>query len=225
MTSSASIAPIARMPNWLALRIMAPEPAAEALAQILTAWDRIEEMAFAVRGEAMLLIEERELYHWIVDEEVGDYYQSFDKWLKDTLPRSWGYCRDALRARKACRAIPFTDFAQMKRCNIEQLKQSSESVRILPEVVQAAKSLPEKQFVAKLNQEHNQHLEAKQPVIMAAPSVSGILEQAIEMAMALEGCKSREEALEGIAAYFVTGCQSAYEKYLAEHQVEAEQTA
>lgn len=157
-TFSANIAQPLETPNWNQLRVLAPEPAAACLAVILRSLDRIEEQAFAVRGEAMLLIEERNLFRFILDDEVGDYYVSFDKWLKDTLPRSWGYCRDALRARKECADIPYEDFTKIKRCNIEHLKKVSSNVRALPEVVEAAIKLPEKEFVRSMNN-LGQHLE------------------------------------------------------------------
>ena len=161
MPKSVSIAPInpLEQPDWNLLRLLPSEEAAADLSVILRILDRIEEQAFAVRGEAMLLIEERNLFRFVLDEEVGDYYQSFDKWLKDTLPRSWGYCRDALRARKECREIPYDDFVQIKRCNIEQLKKVSSGVRALPAVVEAAQTLPEKAFVAEMNEKHDQHLD------------------------------------------------------------------
>lgn len=165
----------------------------------------------------MLIVEERELYRWVIDEEVGDYFQSFDRWLKQTCPNSWSYCRDALRAVKELRDVPFTDLLEIKRCNLEQLKKVSSNVRILPEVIRAAKTLPEKEFVSRVNESHQQHLEVKQPVVMAEQSASTIIDQAVEMAMALEGCQTRSEALEAIAAYFVTGCQSTYEEYIREH--------
>ena len=206
-----------KSPDWLALKIMEPEAAHDNLRAILAAYDGAEKQVFAVRGMAALLIEERELYRFDWDDEVGDYFKSFDRWLKTACPNSWSYVRDALRAVKELKDVKFSDLLEIKRCNLEHLKQVSSNVRTLPEVVLAAKILPEKQFVQKLNQEHDQHLEAKSPVVMASPGVSGILEQAIEMAMALEGCKSREQALEAIAAYFVTGCQGSYEKYLQEH--------
>ena len=38
------------------------------------------------RGMAALLIEERELHRFILDNEVGDYYQSFDRFLKCEYP-------------------------------------------------------------------------------------------------------------------------------------------
>ncbi len=205
-----------RTPDWLSLRLLPPQPAAEALRGILTAWEGAEDKIFSIRGMAMLLIEERELWKYDEDPEVGQPFASFDRWLKVTLPKSWGYCRDALRTIKELREMPFDDLVAMKRANLEQLKRISPQVRRLPEVVTAAKTLPEKAFVAKMNQDYNQHLEANQPVTMAPPSVSTIIDQAIEMAIALEGCKSRGEAEEAIHAYFVTGCQGQYEKYLKE---------
>ena len=93
---------------------------------------------------AALLIEERELHRFILDNEVGDYYQSFDRFLKCEYPASWSYIRDALRAVKELREVPFSDLLEIKRCNLEQLKKVSSGVRLLPEVVRAAKSMPEK---------------------------------------------------------------------------------
>ena len=101
---------------------------------------------------------------------MGDYYQSFDKWLKDTLPRSWGYCRDALRTRKECREIPYADYVQIPRCNSEQLKLASSRVRVLPEVIEAAKTATEKQFREKLNVDHGQHLESSETLKLTYPS-------------------------------------------------------
>jgi hypothetical protein len=204
-------------PDWSVIREMVPETAAKRLRSILCDLDPLEKQVFALRGMCALLIEERELYKWVMDEEVGDYYVSFDRFLKCEFPNSWSYIRDALRAVKELKEVPFEDLLSIRRCNLEQLKRVSSGVRVLPEVIKAAKSLPEKEFVGKLNEEHAQHLEVRQPVIMASPTVSTIIDQAIEIAMALEGCKSRETALEAIAAYFVMGCQGSYEKFLKEH--------
>jgi hypothetical protein len=200
-----------RTPDWLALKLLAPEVAAVGLSAILKRLDSIEEQAFALRGEAMFLIEERNLFRYILDEEVGDYYQSFDKWLKDTLPRSWGYCRDALRARKELRDIPFDDFGHMKRCNIEKLKEVSSSVRLLPEVIQAAKQMPEKQFVAAMNEKFNQHLEVKQPVVMAPADDCTEFETAVEMVMVVDECHSRAEALKSIGVRIIQEVAAEYE--------------
>jgi hypothetical protein len=189
---------------------MVNEAAAKRLTAILCGMDRVEKQVFALRGMAMLLVEERELFRWVLDDEVGDYYVSFDKWLKDTCPNSWGYCRDALRAVKELKDMPFEDLLQIKRCNLEQLKKVSLSVRLLPDVVQAAKSLPEKEFVDKLNKQHDQHLDVKQPVVMADSGDLSEFEHAIEIAMALEDCHSRAEAIRVIAIDYTQEHETEY---------------
>jgi hypothetical protein len=177
---------------------MAHEPAAVRLTGILRSLDGVEKQVFAMRGMAALLVEERELYRFVVDEEVGDFYQSFDRYLKREFPCSWSYIRDALRAVKELKDMPFADLLEIKRCNIEKLKEVSSSVRLLPEVIQAAKTLPEKQFVEKMNKEHSQHLEVKQPVVMVASPDAAKFDHAVEMVMTVEEC-NRDEALLKIA--------------------------
>jgi hypothetical protein len=193
---------------------MAHEPAAVRLTGILRSLDGVEKQVFAMRGMAALLVEERELYRFVVDEEVGDFYQSFDRFLKQELPCSWSYVRDALRAVKELKDMPFADLLEIKRCNIEKLKEVSSSVRLLPEVIQAAKTLPEKQFVEKMNKEHSQHLETRQPIAMAPADDCEEFETAIAMAMVCEECKSRAEAIKAISI-----------SYIQEHAVQAEQSA
>lgn len=202
-----------RTPDWFAIRVMHPESAMTSLTSILTNLDPLEKQVFAMRGMAMLLVEERELYRWVIDEEVGDYFTSFDRWMKVTLPNSWGYCRDALRAVKELKDLPFEDLLQIKRCNLEQLKRVSSGVRLLPEVVKAAKTMPEKAFVEKLNTDHDQHLEVKQPVVMATTDECEEFETAISIAIAVEGCTTRAEAIRAISI-----------NYIQDHAVE-EQTA
>lgn len=193
--------------DWSALRSQAPETAADALRALLRDMDTSEKRIFAARGMAALLIEERELYQFVMDEEVGDYYRSMDRFLKQEFPNSWGDIRAALRTVKELKSVPFEDLLQIKRANLEQMKKVSTGVRLLPEVVKAAKTLPEREFVSTVNQRYDQHLEVKQPVVMAAQAVSQKIDEAVEMAIALYGCKSRGEALEAVCEDFVLAHQ------------------
>ena len=202
-----------QVPDWSGMRSMDPEAAANALTGILARLEGTEKTVFAWRGMAALLIEERELHRFILDNEVGDYYQSFDRFLKCEYPASWSYIRDALRAVKELREVPFSDLLEIKRCNLEQLKKVSSGVRLLPEVVRAAKSMPEKQFVEKLNREHDQHLETSRPVVMAPGEVCTIFEQAVDRVIMFYGC-TRAEALEHIGSEIL-------EKYPIEQAEEA----
>lgn len=213
MTGSVISHSALRTPDWLALKLMAPQPAAVALRSILLAWDEAEKKVFALRGMAALLIEERELYKEVEDLEFGVPYASFDRFLKQEFPNSWSYIRDALRAVKELRQVPFEDLLQIKRANLEQLKRVSSGVRILPEVVQAAKALSEKKLVQKLNTEYNQHLEVKAPVMMAEADVCQLFEQAVDRVIIVYGC-TRSEALEYIG-------QDILEKYPIESAEES----
>ena len=213
MTGSVISHSALRTPDWLALKLMAPQPAAVALRSIRLAWDGAEKKVFALRGMAALLIEERELYKEVEDPEFGVPYASFDRFLKQEFPNSWSYIRDALRAVKELRQVPFEDLLQIKRANLEQLKRVSSGVRILPEVVQAAKALSEKKLVQKLNTEYNQHLEVKAPVMMAEADVCQLFEQAVDRVIIVYGC-TRSEALEYIG-------QDILEKYPIESAEES----
>lgn len=203
-------------PDWGSLRSADPEWASVQLTKILSSLEGSEKTLFAVRGMCALLIEERELYRFVIDQEVGDYYVSFDRWLKQTCPNSWSYCRDALRAVKELKDMPFTDLLEIKRANLEQLKKVSSGVRLLPEVVRAAKDMPEKQFVEKMNREHSQHLAVKQPVVMAEPDACEDFEEAIEMAIVCEHCVSRAEAIRAISISYKQDWAVEYERRKAE---------
>jgi len=200
-------------PDWAEMRAEAQEVAAKRLTAFLKGLDGVEKRVFALRGMAMLIVEERELYRWVVDEEVGDYYVSFDRWLKQEFPNSWGYCRDALRSVKELRQVPFEDLLQIKRCNLEQLRQVSSNVRVLPEVVRAAKTMPERDFIEKMNRDHDQHLEVKQPLTMAPAEDCAEFEAAIKRAME-RGATTRAEAIKDISL-----------NYLLDFPAEEEQTA
>jgi hypothetical protein len=203
-------------PDWGSLRSADPEWASVQLTKILSSLEGSEKTLFAVRGMCALLIEERELYRFVIDQEVGDYYVSFDRWLKQACPNSWSYCRDALRAVKELKDMPFTDLLEIKRANLEQLKKVSSGVRLLPEVVRAAKDMPEKQFVEKMNREHSQHLAVKQPVVMAEPDACEDFEEAIEMAIVCEHCVSRAEAIRAISISYKQDWAVEYERRKAE---------
>ena len=203
-----------RTPEWDKLWHCEPEVAASSLRYVLRDLDGVEKNVFAIRGMTALLIEDRKLYRFMVDDEVGDYFQSFDRFLKCQCPHSWSYVRDALRAVRELKDIPFTDLLGIRRCNLEQLKKVSSGVRLLPEVVRAAKSMPEKQFVEKLNREHDQHLETKTPIVMATTDEIEEFEAAIAIATLVEGCTTRAEAIRCISV-----------SYIQDHPVEQEEEA
>lgn len=152
-------------PDFSQLRQSPPEDAAPRLKSILSdcamVQEQVEKQVFAVRGAAMLLIEERELWTQFIDPEVDRPYASRDRWMKATFPSSWRYCYDALSAVKELREVPLADLLEMPRVNIETLKKTSTHVRKEPRVIEAAKTQSEAQFTQTLTKDFNQHIEVK----------------------------------------------------------------
>jgi len=81
----------------------------------------------------------------------------------------------------------------------------------LPEVIQAAKTLPEKAFVEKMNKDHSQHLETRQPVVMASTPDMEERKAAIEMAMVCEECSTESEAEKAIYVSYIQDHAAIYE--------------
>ncbi len=182
--TSASIAPIARMPDWLALRIMAPEPAAEALKSILLSWEQAHEEAetrlatlrehiFNVRMCAFRIISERELWKLDIDPEYGIPFKSMYRWMQVLYPKDDGL-RYALEANSTQKALPkatINDLAEMKRCNAVTLasKFVSDECRNDPAVIQATKTATEREFRATLNKDHGQMIEEVETLKFSYP--------------------------------------------------------
>lgn len=148
-------------PDWGGLRGMDPREASVDLGAMLKNLDGFEKKIFALRGMAMLLIEERELWRYQIDPEVDRPYESRDRWLKAICPTSFPYCYEALKAVKELREIPAEDLIQMSRSNIQTLTHVSSNVRRLPEVIKAAKTQSESEFTQTLTTKYDQHLEGR----------------------------------------------------------------
>jgi len=186
------------------LKSMPPAQAAEELRVMLHDLDEAEDRVFASRGMACMMIEERELWQYFEDPDVGESFKSMDRFLKWVAPKSWSYCRDAMRVVKELGA-DFPDLLRIRRCNLEQLKKVSTKVRRNPAVIEAARTLPEKAFVEKVNREFEQHLEIKSPVVMAPAGDVAEFNAAIEMALAIEdGCETRADALKAVGLHYLS---------------------
>lgn len=165
MTSSAILHHLPT-PDFDAIRAMSPEDASRPVVDILrtveAADERIESLTrqvYALRGAAMKIAWDKKIWEQFIDEEVGQRFRSGDRWLKVTLPRSWRYCREALATIQKLPDIPMEKLVNTSRANILTLTQVSSNVRSMPDVLQAAQTLSEEEFVGKLSREHGQHLD------------------------------------------------------------------
>ena len=201
--------------SLVTLRSLPEEKAALVLDRRLRAMEESYKRSFIERGIILIEVQERQLWRWMADE-TGLQYGSFEAWVCNAAPQSRRDCFYAMRAIKDLQDIPLPELREIPRCNIALLQSISTGVRSKPEVIAAAKHLSEKEFVAKVEADWpDQHIESRRTIhLQPTKSAAGIIDQAIEMATALEGCQTREEALEAVAAYFVMGCRENYDKYL-----------
>lgn len=197
--------------DWDAIKDSPLESAASALKSILGHLEGAEERIFAVRGRALVLVQERETWKLDNDPEVDRPFTSMDRWLKVTFPKSWRYCYDALWTAEELKELPFSEVSTIRRCNLKQLERISSGVRALPEVRQAAQTKTKSEFVAFVNEKFpEQHLEPDQPVIMPKGDADEF-EAAIEMAMVCEECRTRAEAIKAIAVNYIQEHAAVYE--------------
>jgi hypothetical protein len=155
------------------------------------------------------------LWAYLTDES-GSAFRSFGQWLQNAAPWSERDCRYALSAVKELKDIPDDELRQIPRVNVETMKVLSTQVRQRPEVIKAAQTLPEKQFVEKIEKEYpDQHIEARKGIHVAAPkSQSDVIERAIRVAMVVEQIESRSDALEAIAKAYLDEHEG-IEEYIA----------
>ena len=79
--------------------------------------------------------------------------------------------RDCFYAKEAAKQlmpdIPIEDLQQISRVNVEVLRTLSKLVRRNPEIISAAQALPEREFRAKLMQDHpEQHVSATRKLVL-----------------------------------------------------------
>jgi hypothetical protein len=157
-------------PDFDAIRAMTAEDAAKPVVSILrtmeAADERIESLSrqvYALRGAAMKIAEEKKIYEHFIDDEWGEPFRSLDRFNKATFPKSWRYNQEALATISKLPEVPMEQLVSMPRCNMVMLANNvSSSVRALPDVLEAAQTLSEDEFAAKLSTEHGQHLERKE---------------------------------------------------------------
>jgi hypothetical protein len=194
------------------LRSLSDQEAADALDSRLRALERAYKRSFVERGLILLEMEERVLWGKLTDSETGEAYTSFERWIVSAATHSRSDCFAALKAVKELRDIPTDQLLDMPRCNVSLLQSLSGAVRKRPEVVKAAQTKSAKEFVRHIEEKFpEQHIESIRSVPMPKGDAEE-LEQAIGMAMKIEGVTTRSDALRCLAI-----------NYIQDHQVEYDQ--
>jgi len=158
---------------------------------ILESIDRVEDRSFIWRGIVLREIERREL--WKDDKDA--LYTSMNDWIHRAPGKSARDRYAALAAVEALKEIPLQDLSQIPRCNVETLQKMSSSVRVQPEVLEAAKG-SEDAFVAHVQAHHpDQHIQKRvKPTLRLTPPVQDALDA---YAAAYPEVTDRQGQLEG----------------------------
>jgi hypothetical protein len=187
--------------DWHTVQAMPPEDAAVALDRSLRALDGLSKRIFIERGLILMEVESRRLWEHL-DDSDGTPYHSFEQWVCSAADYSRRDCFYALAAAKELRDIPVRELSQMTRSNIEVMKTLSRGVRQKLEVIEAAKSLPEREFVEKIQMDYpTQHIEQRQAVIMPKEDCAEF-EAAIKRSMD-RGAMNRGEAIRDISVNYL----------------------
>lgn len=193
------------------LRSESDEIAAVALDCRIAALETLYKRTFLERGVILFEVEQRLLWQKIDDPATGVPFTSLDRWILTRCPQSRSDAYAALRAVKELRDIPRERLEAIPRCNVAILQALSTAVRNEPEILKAAKDLPEREFILKIQQDWpGQHIEERRLIHMKpTKSASVVIEQAIKLAMQVEGVTTREQALEVISVEYIHGHQEA----------------
>lgn len=193
------------------------EQAAYALSARMSAWDQVDvlhERSYSERGLIALEFEKRKLWQHIINPASGEPFNSFSAWATSGALGGRRVTFEAKEDVKALADVPAEQLRDVPKSNIKILKKLSTGVRSQPEVLEAAKSLPADDFLAKIEREQpDQHIEGKTTMRFRPDrSKAEEIEEALKMAMG-EGALGRDEALWLIAvSYKITHILEGVEK-------------
>lgn len=158
---------------------------------------------FLALGDAVAEMEHTRRWTLLRDRD-GEYYRSFEDWLRGAIPKSRSLAFAAKKAVTRLTGVPRFQLEQMTAQNMDLLGRLPEKKRT-PEIIDAAIDLDYREFAAKV-QEHapEEHLEAKRRLIFncelsRAQAIEDLLDwAAMELTEPGEPVMSREETLENV---------------------------
>ena len=159
--------------------------------------DRIHEVSYAERLIIIREFERRKLWQHLIDPDVGQPFPHMTAWLSSGFLGCRRVNMEAKRTGEMLSDVPAEKLIDVPKANIHVLTQLSTAVRNDPAILEAAKTLPQKQFLEKLEKEQPlQHLEVKSD-LRFNPGRTGAkaIEEAIQWALEHDIAGSRDEAL------------------------------
>jgi hypothetical protein len=142
------------------------EDAARELQCRLAGIERVEELHERSYAEILVIageFDKRKLWQCVENPVSGEPFNSWSAWATAAGPRCRRVMMEAKRDASALSDVPTTSLIGVSKDNIKVLKQLSTKVRNEPQILEAAKTLPADQFIAKIETEKpDQHIESRQ---------------------------------------------------------------
>lgn len=194
---------------------LSDEQAEESIFRMMRSLDNSARLGYASLGLACKEVRERELWKYRIDPETNLPCRSFTRYIRIGAPYSYSNCFAALADVEELADIPAADLAQIPASNFGTMKQLSTAVRGEPQIIEAAKTKRNEEFVEHVRQNFPlQHVEHKRTLRFTAPeSAAEKIEQALEMAEC-HGATNRNDALELLAV-------TAIDQWRLEEEIEA----
>lgn len=197
-----ALSPLAILNLNLADVIALPdEEASELLNQRMAAIVQIDRLHERSYGERIIItreFERRQLWKHLEDPDTGQPFPHLTAWLSCS---DYLGCRrvnfEALHDGKKLADIPADKLIDVPKGNLKVLTQLSTAVRSQPDILEAARKLPQDEFLEKVEKEQPlQHLEMRKPMRFSpGRSWAKTIEQAIAWALEHGIASSRDEAL------------------------------
>lgn len=205
------------------MRALPNQEAADALDGRLRVLERGYRRSFVERGLILVEMEERQLWKLLRDSETNQPYSSLEDWICTVATYSRSDCMAAKEAVKKLKDVPTDQLLDVPRCNIGSLLMLSAKDRAkgavkvgdkAVSVIEAAQSLPEKAFTKAVSERFpDLYIQARKTIHLEPQKTEAEdIEEAIKIAMVVEGCSTRTEALRAISISYIQDNLVEYER-------------
>ena len=200
--------------DWSGLATWPVEYVQLAVKQSLCVLEGSEETIFHARMRVLRVARQLELYKLDIDPEWGQPFTEMGPWIQRLWPKSWRYCKDAMKTEEPLKDVPMETLSQISGANLKVLADEglSSGLRTAPDVIEAAKTLTKDKLIDWFNEEKGQNIQ--KPALMPKLDVDEF-EAAIEMARVCDGCESRAESIKAIAISYIQDHAVEYERRTA----------
>lgn len=190
-----------RMDN---IRQMRDEDAARVLDYRVKAIERSTRRSFIEMGVICHEMKRRELWATLSDD-TGVPFHSWEHWATSAMNVSRRSAFMAVKVIEATQGTSIADLQAMPRVNATHFARLSTQVQA--KMVDKAKTLPEKEFIAEVQAKHpDQHI-SKAPALILnlSDGTRSFFDEVIETAMWVYEVQDRENAILGVLTFFIDG--------------------